>query len=287
MPGGAFGEQTVEASNSAASRSTYDRPAYTGLFGGELVREDGRPDRHTVIGTWTLAGVLLSLLVTRDTAVANAAARLGEVMPAASEGDSRATLDQALPQDMPLRWSGAYAGKPSRAAKRRGPSLHLTQDAGGQRLGAMTPSQPRVVPPVYFLSCIVAMVLLDRSIPSLRFVEGTIRWVGVLPLALGLALNGMSAALFPSKGTPLVPGSEATVMVRSDAFRYTRNPMYLGFSLMLLGIALLIDSLSLLLVLPLFVWTMQTLFIQKEKRWIEDRFGEEYLSYKRQTRRWL
>jgi protein-S-isoprenylcysteine O-methyltransferase Ste14 len=93
------------------------------------------------------------------------------------------------------------------------------------------------------------MVLLDRSthVPSL--LKGRIRWGRGLPLAHGLALNVMSAELFQSKVPPLVPGSEATVPVRSGVLRYTRNPMYLGFSLMLLEIALLLDSLSPLLVL--------------------------------------
>ena len=110
LPSGAFREQTVEAANSAVSHSTYDRPAYAGLFGGELIRQDGRPGRHEVIGTWTLAGDSLALFVTRDTVVADAAAHLEEVMPAASEGEIRAALDQALPQDMPLRWSGTLRG---------------------------------------------------------------------------------------------------------------------------------------------------------------------------------
>ena len=110
MPGGAFREQTVEAANSAVSRSTYDRPAYVGLFGGELIREDRRPGKHEVIGTWTLAGGSLALFVTRDTAVAAAAAHLEEVMPTASESDILAALDQALPRDMPLRWSGRLRG---------------------------------------------------------------------------------------------------------------------------------------------------------------------------------
>ena len=151
----------------------------------------------------------------------------------------------------------------------------------------MTPAKPRVVPPVYFLGCIVGMVLLDRSIPILRLLEGTPRWAGILPLALGLTLNVTSAALFQIKGTPLVPGTEATLLVRSGAFRYTRNPMYLGFSLMLLGIALILGSLSPLLVPPLFVWIIQALFIQKEEKWMKEQFGEEYLSYRRETRRWL
>lgn len=110
MPGGAFREQMVEATNSAVSRSTYDRPAYAGLFGGELIREEGRPGRHEVVGSWTLAGDSLVLFVTRDTSVANAAAHLEEVMPAASESEIRATLDQVLPQDTPLRWSGTLRG---------------------------------------------------------------------------------------------------------------------------------------------------------------------------------
>ena len=181
MPGGAFREQTVEAANSAVSRSTYDRPTYAGLFGGELIREDRRPGKQEVIGTWTLAGDSLALFVTRDTAAAAAAAHLEEVMPTASASEILAVLDQALPRDMPLRWSGKVAGRPPRAARHRGPSLHLTEDGGGRRLRAMTPSQPRVVPPVYFLGCIVGMVLLDRSIPILRLLDGTLRWVGASP----------------------------------------------------------------------------------------------------------
>ena len=110
MPGGAFREQTVEATNSAVSRSTYDRPAYAGLFGGELIREDRRPGKHEVIGTWTLAGDSLALFVSRDTAAAAAAAHLEEVMPTASESEILAALDQALPRDMPLRWSGRLRG---------------------------------------------------------------------------------------------------------------------------------------------------------------------------------
>ena len=110
MPGGTFREQTVEATASAVSHSTYDRPDYAGLFGGELIRQDGRPGRHEVIGTWTLAGDSLALFVTRDTVLADATAHLEEVMPTASEGDIRSALDHVLPQNMPLRWSGTLRG---------------------------------------------------------------------------------------------------------------------------------------------------------------------------------
>ena len=110
VTGDAFSEQTVEATTSAVSPSTYDRPAYAGLFGGELIRQKVLPGRHEVTGTWTLEGDSLAMGVTRATLVADGAARLGEVMPTTAEGEIRAALDQALAQDMPLRWSGTLRG---------------------------------------------------------------------------------------------------------------------------------------------------------------------------------
>ena len=106
LPGGVFREQTLEATASAVSRSTYDRPNYAGMFGGELIREDVLPGEHEVNGTWTLEGDSLALFVARTTAVSNAVAHLVEVMPNSPESDIQTTLDQALPLDMPLRWSG-------------------------------------------------------------------------------------------------------------------------------------------------------------------------------------
>ena len=146
---------------------------------------------------------------------------------------------------------------------------------------------PRVVPPVYFLAGIVTMVLLHNLVPVAPVLGGSNRLIGAIPLLLGLALNITSAVIFRVSGTPLRPGSEATLLVQSGTFRMTRNPMYLGFSLALLGIALLLGSLSPLIVPPVFVVLIQVHFIRKEERWMEQRFGDEYLAYKRRTRRWI
>ena len=107
---GGFRERTSESTSSAVTRSTYIRTSYAPLFGGELIREDGQPGTHEMVGTWTLAGDSLALFVNREAALADAAAHLKEIMPAASEAEIRETLDHALPQDVPLRWSGALRG---------------------------------------------------------------------------------------------------------------------------------------------------------------------------------
>ncbi|HET9825419.1 MAG TPA: isoprenylcysteine carboxylmethyltransferase family protein [Chitinophagaceae bacterium] len=88
-------------------------------------------------------------------------------------------------------------------------------------------------------------------------------------------------------GTPLRPGVRATVLVTRGAFKYTRNPMYLGLLTMLVGVATLLDSLSPIIVIPIFIWILYSQFIRREEKWMESWFGDSYLEYKRKTPRWL
>jgi protein-S-isoprenylcysteine O-methyltransferase Ste14 len=75
--------------------------------------------------------------------------------------------------------------------------------------------------------------------------------------------------------------------VRTGPFRYSRNPIYLAFSLLHLGIAIWLNSLWLLATLVVAVALMDFVVIRKEERYLERRFGAEYLDYKASVRRWL
>jgi protein-S-isoprenylcysteine O-methyltransferase Ste14 len=151
----------------------------------------------------------------------------------------------------------------------------------------MTAWKPRVVPPIYFLASVLLMIGLHRRLPMGRVLVGPPRLLGAIPLALGLVFNLGGARRFQVGGTKLVPGSESNMVHREGPYRYTRNPMYLGFVLELLGVAFLLGSLSPLAVPPLFAVLIQILFVRNEERWMEQQFGEEYLDYKRTTRRWI
>lgn len=146
---------------------------------------------------------------------------------------------------------------------------------------------PRVVPPVYLLGSLVVMGLLHRWAPIRRLLAPPVSYLGGIPAAFGLLLVVTAARQFVVAETGLRPGSESTVLVQDGWFRITRNPMYLGMTLLLLGVALLLGTLGPLLVPPVFMALMQTLFIAKEERWMEERFGDAYLAYRRRTRRWL
>ena len=67
----------------------------------------------------------------------------------------------------------------------------------------------------------------------------------------------------------------------------TRNPMYLGLTLTLVGIATLLGSLSPWLVVPAFAVAISRLFIRHEEQTLQERFGDEYLAYRKTVRRWI
>lgn len=77
------------------------------------------------------------------------------------------------------------------------------------------------------------------------------------------------------------------MLVTGGFFRYTRNPMYLGMVLLILGAAMLYGTAGALLPAPFFAWIIQRNFIRAEERFMEAAFGEEYLAYKKSVRRWL
>jgi len=92
---------------------------------------------------------------------------------------------------------------------------------------------------------------------------------------------------FRRAGTPVIPFERSTALVTGGLYRVTRNPMSLGMLLILLGVAVLLGTVSPLCAIPVFLWAIQRNFIAGEERFLEALFGEAYLSYKQRVRRWL
>ena len=89
------------------------------------------------------------------------------------------------------------------------------------------------------------------------------------------------------KNLPLKPGDALTALETSRPYRFTRNPMYLGMTLVLLGGSLGLGSLT-AFVGPAAFWTViNSIFIPFEEKKLEGTFGPQYLDYKRSVRRWL
>ena len=144
-----------------------------------------------------------------------------------------------------------------------------------------------VVPaPLLYLGGIAAGWLLQqlRPLPIVAWLPGA--WLGALLIAGGFTV-GLSGFLECRRcRTSVRPDRPSAAVVSTGIFRYTRNPMYLGFAIVQVGAALLINSAwVLLLVVPAMVVT--TSIIAREEMYMERRFGEAYLVYKASVPRWI
>jgi protein-S-isoprenylcysteine O-methyltransferase Ste14 len=145
----------------------------------------------------------------------------------------------------------------------------------------------KIIPPVYFLLSLIAMAGLHFLAPIARVIPQPWSYVGGALVVLGIALTAIAAGSFRRAGTPVVPFEISTALVTTGLYRLTRNPMYLGLALALVGVAVLIGTLSPFLPIPVFVWIIQAQFIRGEERFLEEIFGAGYLAYKSRVRRWI
>lgn len=129
------------------------------------------------------------------------------------------------------------------------------------------------------------MLALDRWAPLARMSDHNA--YGAAPAGLGLTLVLWAAWTMRRHHTTLHPHGEASTLVISGPFRISRNPIYLGFGLMLFGLAVSLGSSAPFAVLAAWVFFMNHLFIRHEEAALAARFGEAFAAYCRRVRRWF
>lgn len=145
----------------------------------------------------------------------------------------------------------------------------------------------KLLQPTYLYAAIGVMLILHLLLPGPRLLTVPLIFAGLLPLVAGVAINLLADRAFTQHHTTVRPFAESSALVTSGVFRRSRNPMYLGFVLGLVGIALLLGSLTPWIVVVLFPFVIHRQFIRFEERMLLDRFGPAYRDYRARTRRWL
>ena len=129
---------------------------------------------------------------------------------------------------------------------------------------------------------------LDRLKPAPVGVDGGARTLlGWVLAGAGVALAASAIVLFRRAGTSPVPIQPTTALVVRGPYRFTRNPMYLGLAALYVGVALLINSLWPLVVLPVVLIVIRWGVVAREEAYLEREFGDEYRAYQARVRRWL
>lgn len=147
--------------------------------------------------------------------------------------------------------------------------------------------RPRIMPPVYLLLAMAAMTALHFLWPIRQIVDAPWHWMGLVPIAAGLALGSWAATLFKRRRTTIRPGEVSSRLMTEGPFRFTRNPIYVGMTLLSVGLAIVLGSVSPWLVVPVFVLLIVRNIIPVEEAMLREAFGEDYAQYQRNVRRWI
>ncbi|MGD2163525.1 MAG: isoprenylcysteine carboxylmethyltransferase family protein [Anaerolineales bacterium] len=143
------------------------------------------------------------------------------------------------------------------------------------------------MPTTYFLIALLLGLILHFVVPVGYFIPQPWNLVGLVPLALGVWLNLSADRSFKQAKTTVKPFEESAALVTTGAFRYTRNPMYLGFTVILLGEAILLRSLTPFIAVVAFPILVYQVFIKAEERKLAEKFGDEWGRYQTNVRRWI
>jgi len=147
----------------------------------------------------------------------------------------------------------------------------------------------RFPPPLIYLVPFLVGIVIGRAfhLPNLGLAASSRHGLGATVLIVGLIVSAVSVQLFIRCGTAIIPYKPATALVTTGIYRWTRNPMYLGLTLLYVGAALVLNSLAALLLLPAVVAIIQSQVIAREEAYLLRAFGAEYAAYQRRVRMWI
>jgi protein-S-isoprenylcysteine O-methyltransferase Ste14 len=144
-----------------------------------------------------------------------------------------------------------------------------------------------LLPPRLVLMLLVAMGALHMLLPGPTLLAFPYTLVGAAVAALGLVLALSGARLFARVDTNIRTFNEPGVLVTDGPFRWSRNPIYLGFVVLLLGTAILLGTTTPFIAPALFAIVADRWYIAFEERAMQQKFGADYAAYMERTRRWL
>ena len=157
----------------------------------------------------------------------------------------------------------------------------MSADGGRDAAGTAVP------PPILYVGAMILGVILNFFF-AITFLPAVLAWtMGPLFVVVGIVLIVSAFRALIRGNTPLDPSLPTASVVKEGVYRFTRNPIYLSFTLICLGVSFtfnLVWALALLVAVFIAIDRGQ---IRREEKYLERKFGEEYLRYKERVRRWF
>lgn len=145
----------------------------------------------------------------------------------------------------------------------------------------------RLLPPIVFVIAALSMWALHACAPVATLVPSPLNWAGLILIVCGLAAARWGAVTFRRIGTEIMTFGRPDRLVTHGLFRYTRNPIYLGFVIALAGLAMTLGSVTTLIPVLGFFLLADRWYVPFEERRLLETFGPSYEQYASTVRRWL
>ncbi len=144
-------------------------------------------------------------------------------------------------------------------------------------------------PPAIFALVLIVGLLLHKylSLGALLSSNSPAKMLGYFLFIIAGFIMMTTVRLMIKKKTALRPDRQTTTIISSGFFKYTRNPLYIALMLIYCGITVQVNSLWLLFLFPVLFITLDRGVVRNEEKYLEEKFGEEYLQYQKKVRRWL
>lgn len=148
-------------------------------------------------------------------------------------------------------------------------------------------AQVKIPPPLCFGSFLVIGILIQSSWIAGSIGSATNLFLGGAILAFGMYIIAIEVFRHQKSGSNVEPWKPTTVILSTGFYKYSRNPIYVGMVVAYMGLAFMAQSWLAFILLPLPVLIVRYHVIAREEAYLEAKFGEQYLDYKQQVRRWI
>ena len=142
-------------------------------------------------------------------------------------------------------------------------------------------------PPLLFLFWMIAGFIVHWFWPVDVATSSAVTYIGIAVTVVGLAIFVLAARTLKFAKTNVEPWKPTTSIVSTGIFAYSRNPIYLGFCIVAIGVGIFLNSVWVLLSFVPSAAMVYFIAIRKEEVYLEKKFGEEYTGYQSRVRRWL
>ena len=147
----------------------------------------------------------------------------------------------------------------------------------------------KVPPALLFIIFVLIMRATDRLISYEIIAFPYQQMTAYVVFGVGVIIGLLGVFEFRRRSTTVNPHrpENTSELVTSGIYQVSRNPMYLGLLIGLVAVALRLGNISSILLLPVFVWYMNTFQIKPEEAVMRDKFGQDFISYMQTVRRWI